>query len=76
MDGYRYYARFRHGVFVLRKNFSPFLKFDFGASETTLRKNYRNSGYVDFEELKRITAHFLVWPTEPGVLRICQKQIV
>jgi len=76
MDGYCYYARFRHMHFTLRKMYGVSFTFDvFNLSEEILEKTYR-SGYVDFEELKRITSHIFVWPTEPGVLRICQKQIV
>jgi hypothetical protein len=76
MDGYSYYARFRHGSFTLKRNNEPYDEFDFSKSEFILKKTYTDGGYVDFEELKRITSHILVWPTEPGVLRICRKQIV
>ncbi len=75
MDGYAYYARFRHGKFALKKNLEPAGLFDFKKSHVILKKIYAD-GFVDFKELKRITAHILVWPVEPGVLRICQKRIV
>ena len=75
MDGYAYYARFRHGKFVLKKNLEPIGLFDFRESHVILKKSYAD-GFVDFKELQRITAHILVWPTKPGVLKICQKQIV
>ena len=76
IDNYAYYARFRHGGFALKKSLRPTGEFAFESSETIFRKTYGSTGYVDYEELKRITSHFLVWPAEEGVLRICQKQVV
>ncbi len=75
MDNYAYYARFRHGGFALKKSKKPTGDFDFEECDVILQKCYR-AGYVDFKELKIITAHLLVWPTDDGVLRICQKQLV
>ena len=76
MDNYSYYARFRHGSFTLKKNLfptGPYHAFDHKASETIFRKSYTD-GFVDLEELKRITSHLLVWPVEIGILRICKKR--
>ena len=76
MDGYFYYARYRHGIFSMRRSIdSESLHFS-DKFENIMKIPYGKDGdgYMDGKELEEITKHILVWPTDNGILRICQME--
>ena len=76
MDGHFYYARYRHGTFSMRRSIEPQSLHFSDKFENIMKMHFgeNGDGYMDLEELKEITKGILVWPTDKGILRICQKQ--
>ena len=73
-DGHYYYARHRHGIFSMRKSTKPQSLHFPDKFKNIMKMPYGEDGdgYMDLKELKEITKHILVWPTDKGILRICQ----